>query len=154
MLKDLQNKAVKRAKSGIIITIVALVIILVIGGNSFIKLIQGPADIYSLPVEDLKGSYVDAELYAIVDLFAEYTEKSKSGIETVTQQYFIIPVGESEYIGVMVPQRDLTMANRICDETFEYVMGDRAELTTTMPVRGTINKMKDEVEKYFYERFE
>lgn len=154
MLKDLQNKAVKRARTGIIINVVLLVILLAVTGNSLLKMIQGPVDLYSLSAKDLKGSYVDAELYAIVDLFAEYTEKSKSGIETVTQQYFIIPVGESEYIGVMVPQRDLTMANRICDETFEYVMGDRAELTTTMPVRGTINKMKDEVEKYFYEWFE
>ena len=153
MFKDLQDKAVKRAKSGIIITIVALVIILVIGGNSFIKLIQGPADIYSLPVEDLKGSFVNAELYAIIDMFAEYTEET-DGRETVKERCYIIPIGQEEYIGVNIPKDDFNDASKICDETFAYLMGERAELSTTMQVTGNINNMKGEIKQFYYEWFQ
>ena len=60
MLKELQDKAIKRAKTGVIIVAILLVLALIVGGNSFIKLIQGPKDISELSIDQLKGAYVDA----------------------------------------------------------------------------------------------
>ena len=61
-----------------------------------------------------------------------------------------MPVGEKEYMAVQFTKEYFTKANQICDETYEYLMGEREYLSTSMNVTGTIKEIKGEQEPYYY----
>lgn len=154
MFDELKKFAMKKVMKRTAISVGILVLILIAFGSSFLKLVQGPVNLDSLSKDELLGSYVEAEVYAIVDAFASYSQEDDSGRKTNQRNYYIIPVGEEEYIALEVGSSDFSMANRISDETYEYIMGIRDDLSTTMHVKGTIRKMDGEISSYYYEWFE
>lgn len=154
MFSELQKAAMRKIKARIIILGTILVVLLALFGPGFIQLIQGPRDMYDLSVDELKGAYVEGEIAAIVNLFAEYTETSDSGRETTVTEYYIVPVGDAEFFGVGMKQSDFSKADKIRNDTFEYLMGERDELTDYMYIKGTVKSMGEELDRYFYEWFE
>lgn len=154
MFIEMQKIIMKKVRKRVVICGAALIILLAVFGSSFLKLVQGPVDLYSLSIDELEGAYVEADVNAILDTFAEFTETDKYDNETIIKEYYIIPVGEAEYFGMGVRKSDFDKAVQISDETLEYLMGERSELTSSMHVKGTIKKMDEELSGYFYEWFE
>jgi hypothetical protein len=149
-LKKLSMKGVmKRLGAGII----ALLIILFVAGQSFLKLAKGPQDLYQLTVDQLPNSYVEGDINVILGAYAEYYVENDDGTEEITDNYYIIPVGEEEFVGLAVNKEDFGTADQIYNETYDYMMGYRDDLSTSMKVTGTINKMEDEVYEFYEEWF-
>lgn len=149
-LKKLSMKGVmKRLGAGI----VALLIILFVAGQSFLKLAKGPQDLYQLTVDQLPNSYVEGDINVILGAYAEYYVENDDGTEEVTDNYYIIPVGEEEFVGLAVNKEDFSTADQIYNETYDYMMGYRDDLSTSMRVTGTINKMEDDVYEFYEEWF-
>lgn len=149
-LKKLSMKGVmKRLGAGI----VALLIILFVAGQSFLKLAKGPQDLYQLTVDQLPNSYVEGDINVILGAYAEYYVENDDGTEEVTDNYYIIPVGEEEFVGLAVNKEDFSTADQIYNETYDYMMGYRDDLSTSMKVTGTINKMEDDVYEFYEEWF-
>ena len=153
MFTEMQKAIMKKIRTRVIVCGVALIILLVLFSSSFINLILGPADLYSLSLDELEGAYVEADVGVIIDVFAEYTEKEKSGRETTIKEYYVVPVGDAEFFGMGFKQNELRTAQKISAETFEYIIGERSELKSTVHVKGTIKKMNDELSQYYYEWF-
>lgn len=154
MFEQLKKQSMKSALLRILLCAVIIIIAIVVMKNSLLKMYEGPKDLESLSMEEVPNSYVNTDVYAILSNFAEYYQTSDDGTETVTDQYYIIPVGEEEFIGLEIDAEDNTRAQQIYDETYEYLNGTRNELTTTLAVTGTINKMDDEIYDYYKEWFE
>lgn len=154
MFDQLKKKSATSAllRMGVLVAITA--IILFVSKDSLLKLYEGPKNLESLGIDEISGAYVDTDVYAILSNFAEYYETDKYGNETVTDQYYIIPVGEEEFIALQIDSSDYELADQIYNETYDVLNGTKGDFSTTMPVTGTINKMDDEVYDYYKEWFE
>ena len=115
--------------------------------------IEGPVDMDSVPLTDLNGAYVTTDVYAILGNYAEYYEEDDFGKEKTLDLYYIIPIGDAEYIGLKVSAGSADEFNQIYDETYEYLNGTKSELTTTKTVTGTISKMSYEELGYYNDWF-
>lgn len=154
MFKQMKKEITSRVLPKFFVLLLLAFLVLCVGYQGISFLIQGPKVMDSLALDELEGSYVETEVYAILDNFAEYYEVDDSGDETTTYQYYIIPVGENEYIGLQTDSDNFDIANQICDETYEYIMGDRSELSTTFKVKGTISTMEEDVYDYYNDWFQ
>lgn len=153
MFELLKKKSMKSALIRILLLVVIVGIIFVFAQDSLLKIYEGPQNLEVLEMDELPDSYVTTEVYSIFANFAEYYETNDSGNETITDQYYIIPVGDEEFIGLEIDANDSYLAQKIYDETYEYYNGTRDELSTTLKVTGSINKMEDEIYEYYKDWF-
>ncbi|MFA9375978.1 MAG: DUF6709 family protein [Lachnotalea sp.] len=151
MFEQLRKQSMKIVLIRILLCVIIIMIGIVFTKNSLLKMYEGPQNLDLLSMEEIPNSYVDADVYAILSNFAKYYETSDDGTETVTDQYYIIPVGEEEFIGLEIDAQNNTRAQQIYDETYEYINGTRSELTSTLSVTGTINKMDANTYNYYKE---
>lgn len=149
-LKKQSKRYVFRILAGIAVIII---VFLGITSASILKLIEGPKDLDSLSIDELPGSYVKGDINIIIDDFAGYYVENDNGTEEITDNFYIVPIGEEEYIALKVSKEDFDIANQICDETYEYMLGNRDDLSTTMTVTATINKLKDDAYEYYVDWF-
>lgn len=154
MFDELKKASMKRIRTITIVFGIIILLLLAVVGTSLMKFIQGPQDLYSLSVDELDGAYVEADIGFIIDVFAEYTEERASGATSTQKEYYIIPIGESEYMGLGVERVDTGKASQIADETYDYITGAADEIVNTMHVKGTIQKMEPELSGFYYEWFE
>jgi hypothetical protein len=104
-------------------------------------------------MEELPNAYVKGDINFIIDVFSQSYLKNDDGTEDITDNYYVIPVGEEEYIGLHVNEDNFEIANKICDETYEYIMGNTTEIPDAWKITGTINKLKGEYLDYYYDWF-
>lgn len=154
MFNELQKRSMKKVTKLALISAGALLLILIIFGSSFLKLIQGPVDLYSLSKDELLGTYVEGDINVIIDNFASYSEQDNSGKKRNRKNYYIIPICDEELIAISVYSNDFSLANQICNDTYDYIFGKRGELTKSIHIKGTINKLKGDVSDYYFEWFE
>lgn len=151
MLNELKKVSTKHAIARITLSLGVLFFILVFFATDFVKAIQGPKDIYSLTAEEIPGAYVKGDIYAIIDVFAEYYDLNSDGSESSTKQFYTIPVGEEEYAALEVNPKDFDLAEQIYNETYDYLSGNTDKLTTSMTITGTFNTMDEDILKFFNE---
>lgn len=154
MLEQLKKQSMKDVMIRLVICAIIILILLGVTRSSLLKLIKGPQDFSSLSLEELPDAYVNGDINVIIDVFAEYYEENDDGTEEITKNYYVIPFGEDKYIGLNVSKGDFPLANLICDETYEYLMGTRDDLTSKIQVTGTVNKMNEETYGYYLDWFE
>lgn len=160
MLKKMRKKSVTQ---GIVWIIVCLILA---GGAMFFskgavfKLFQQPVDLSTLPLDQIEGKYVTANVDFLFDAFAEMTEKnSKTNVEKSTEQYFVYPVVEKGtdnvlyYIGFQVKKADYSKAEKLVKETYAYQSGEGEKPTSTFTITGGITKMDSKVARFFTEYF-
>lgn len=124
--------------------------LLVNGGPGAIKFLFGGTDIYSIPVDELEGKYVSAEITYIMDSYA-YTQKRSSGRTKTTAKEYIIPIGSKEYMGIELPAKYLDQADDLMKATNDYIINENPFSGESFVVKGTIKRMSSQSEKYFHE---
>ena len=124
MLKELKAKSLKSVMIPVIILLAVGIGMFVYNGFGVFKLIGGPKYLYDLPVDELNGSYVEAEIFYLPDWYA-VTESRREGspVKTVVSREYIIPVGDMEFMGVLMNKENLTYADQIMEESQAYLDG-------------------------------
>lgn len=90
------------------------------------------------------GDIVHGNLYAILGCYAEDEEGA----------YYIIPVGEDEYMGVFLEWKYEDRAVQILNDTVDYINGDREDLSSySIQTRGIVYAMGTVEQQYFHEWF-
>lgn len=150
MLNELKRISLKKVMPMFLICFIVGAFLLVNGGPGAIKFLLGGTDIYSIPVDELEGKYVSAELVYIMDSYA-YTQKRSSGRTKTTAREYIIPVGTKEYMGVELPAKYLDQANDLMKATNDFIINENSFSGESFVVKGTIKQMSSQSKKYFYE---
>lgn len=150
MLNELKRISLKKVMPMFLICFIVGAFLLVNGGPGAIKFLLGGTDIYSIPVDELEGKYVNAELMYIMDSYA-YTQKRSSGRTKTTAREYIIPVGTKEYMGVELPAKYLDQANDLMKATNDFIINENTFTGESFVVKGTIKQMSSQSKKYFYE---
>ncbi len=154
MLEQLKKQSRKSTRNRLIICLLITIISLLVVSGSLSKLISGPEKLDDLPLDRISAAYVNADINAILGNFAEYYEESDDGSKNVTDNYYVIPVGDEEFIGLQVSKEDFDSAELIFNQTMDYLIGNTDELTSIMNVTGSVNDMDSEVYDYYKEWFE
>ena len=121
-------------------------------GFGAFKAIGGPKPLDSLDVSELKGQYVEAEVYLIYDWYA-YTERTNTSTNrsTVTEKEYIIPVGDAEYMGLAVDAGYISAADDLLDASYELLTGASQTPGESFTVRGTILPMSGESLDFYHQ---
>lgn len=130
-------------------------------GTDFLAALQSPIDFNEAAAEELKpGKRVEGEVYAILDQFAEeesWTERSDGSrsAKKTSKKYYIIPVGEQEYMGYAASSPNFSQCNKIVDATFDYLTGATDMIDAdSIPVSGKTVKMDDDLTQWMVEWFQ
>lgn len=114
-------------------------------------LLGGKKDMDELTADQIHDSmYVEATVWGIYDWYANTTETSKGITKKVSQEY-IIPVGEEEYMGMLVKSEYFDRCDALLEESWQYLDGEIDEITGQFRVKGTILSMDDESWEFFCE---
>ena len=150
MFQELKKKYLVK---NLIVAILAFVIggIVLFTQMDNIKMILAPAaDLNAMYADEIEESMkVTVEVGAIMDYYA-YTEENGR----VTEKEYIIPVGEEEYIALVLGKSYLDKADRNIDATWDYLDGDDSALDRieSFTVTGKVIPMSGE-SKQFYNEF-
>ena len=152
MLQELKMKSLKGHAASIIIALALAAGLLWGTGFGAFKAIGGPKPLDSLDVSELKGQYVEAEVYLIYDWYA-YTERTNTSTNrsTVTEKEYIIPVGDAEYMGLAVDAGYISAADDLLDASYELLTGASQTPGESFTVRGTILPMSGESLDFYHQ---
>lgn len=103
-------------------------------------------------MSELKGQYVEAEVYLIYDWYA-YTERTNTSTNrsTVTEKEYIIPVGDAEYMGLAVDAGYISTADDLLDASYELLTGASQTPGESFTVRGTILPLSGESLDFYHQ---
>jgi len=152
MLETLKKKSFKKVIGLVIVLYIASVVCMVVTGGGIFKL-PFKKDIYDLDVSELKGQYVTADIFFIWDYYAYTTETSKSNPRpTTTSKEYIIPIGEKEYMGLYLPSKSLSKADKLMKSSQKYIDDPtQIPLEEMFAVTGTILPMGKESLEFYHE---
>lgn len=154
MLQELKKRSLKKSLLSTIIVLAIGVALALMSFDGIFDLIKGPKTLDDIPASDIKSQYVESDVYVVMDCFAEYvTKNTKTNVETTDWLYYVIPVGEEEYMAVRVKPKVGRVLDDICDDTWSYLGGELTELTNYETVTGKIRKMKDKELDHYYDWF-
>ena len=136
LLKQLKKESIKNVLPvTIILTIVTVVLFMInfAAVPQLFSMFSGGTNLDDIPQTQLFDTIASSEISVVYDCFAEY-EDSDGKI----YDYYIIPYGEDweNYMAVRVKESKAAELDSICDETWEYLMGNDVSLDRTVSVKG------------------
>ena len=149
MYKDLRRHSLRVVAPRLIVCAVLVIALLALSGGGLLKLISGPKDIDSINPEDLSGKYVSFDASRVIVSFANLTVTGADGKSSTRETYYLLPVGDGQYIAVMdKKERNSGVLSRAMEQSHEYYLGDLDTLRTLGPVRGTAAALEEDMLKY------
>lgn len=106
--------------------------------------------LYEGSIKSNEDSYVEMDIDAVLDNFAETSHKSY-GITTGKDQHYLVWLDDDSMIAVSVKsKKDISAMDEIMELTWDYVDGKTDEFTKTpLHLKGKIKQMSTEMRKYF-----
>lgn len=141
------------------VILIAGLFLTISSGKYFFASLKKPVDIMEVSAEEIKkGARVETELYVAMDSFAsEETWREENGRKTgshTSKCFYIIPVGDQEYMALEGTKSQIQTLDAICDETLSYLLGEVEYVgENTLRYEGYVTAMDDELEQYYYEWF-
>lgn len=114
-------------------------------------LLMGKQELDVMTAEQIvPGTYVEGTVYGIYDAYAGTTEE-RDGVEREISCEYVIPVGEAEYMGLVVSEKDIAKCDALMQESWAYLDGTSDEINGQFKVKGTILDMDAESLQYYQE---
>lgn len=150
---QLKRKSVMKSLVSVIL-LLALGVALLVFSNG-ILLLKKPANLYSVPEDELEGKYVTVDLGAstiIYDWYAQ-TEQSKEGssLKTITSREYIIDANENSFCGLLLPQSMIEAGDALMEECADYLDYETDEITKGFTVTGIMRKMPADSLEFYHE---
>lgn len=150
MLELLKKQSLKQITKLIGFMFGIMILILIVFGANFIKLVKGPVELSSLSLDEIPNAYVEFDVDMILDSFVETYNESEDGKQTSTDMHYIIPLNEEMYFTLHVGSGEFDTAEELLIDTYDYYFTDASsEPPTTWRVKGTINKLEGEYLEYY-----
>lgn len=152
MLEELKRKSLKDRIVTILILIAVSVGLLFATDFGALKAVQGCKPLEDLSVDELNGQYVNTEVYFIYDWYAGTQSVNKStNKKTITEKEYIIPIGENEFMGLLVEKKYLDQAEDLMKDSQKILEGKTQEFGESFYVKGTIMPMNEKSLGYYHD---
>ncbi|WP_313134963.1 DUF6709 family protein [Anaerocolumna sp.] len=153
MLQSLKKQSIKQSRKIIGFSIGAMILILILFGASFIKSFKGPVDLNSLSPDEIPNAYVEYDVALIYDVFAEEYTEYKDGRQESTDMYYVIPLSQDKLFALHVDKENFYTANKLYEDSYDYLTQATVDFPTTWKVKGTINKLEEKPLEYYNSYF-
>lgn len=151
MLKELKMLSLKKNLVRVIVFFAVGCVFIAMQITSFRTLIGGKKNLDELYADQIHDAmYVEGTVWGIYDQYAETTDYDGGRLTAISKEY-IIPVGESEYMGMLVLPEYYDRCDALIDETWEYLEGEKDGIDGIFQVKGTILAMDNETLRYFHD---
>lgn len=154
MIQQLKKKMMPSKLIPALIVLAAALALTVYVAPSILLLIRGPVDLYSLHIDEMEGAYVEADVDMLIDWYAE-TVQSKSGSpDKTTHREYLMPVLDG-IIGLEVPAVKMSDAKAVMNATNRWLEDENTPWDgSVVSVVGTIQRMDEETQGYYYDILE
>ncbi|QUH18655.1 DUF6709 family protein [Alkaliphilus sp. B6464] len=150
MLSLFNKKGKNIALLRTVIIFTLIIVYLVYSDFAPIKLIQGPTPLEDISVVDYNNQYVTAEMNLSPGAYMDTSSTDKkTNISTTIRSDYVIPTNDENLMGVSISKSDIELANKIVDETYDWLDKKIEYPTSSLEVKGTLQKMDDEEYRYF-----
>lgn len=151
MFQELKKKFLIRRIFAFIVFAAIGIVLLFLEGNEIKMLVSPKADLSALKGDEIGPMRVEATIDFVLDYYA-YSGPDYSA-SSATEKEYIIPVGEEEYMGVVLSGADMDKADANMEATWDYMDGDdsaydRIQLFT---VSGVIAPMEGDSKRFYNE---
>lgn len=154
LLKEMRKKSISNILGLAIIFIVLAIGLLIINGTAVFQIfsmIAGCRDLNDIPKKELYNTMAQCDIDMVYDCFAEY-ETSNGKI----YDYYVVPYGNKNfnlnYIAVRVTGNKAEQMDSICDDFWEYYMGNKDTLDKSVFLRGNVRPLSGD-ELYYYKEW-
>lgn len=153
-IKKLKSKAITKAiLCSVVLGILAVFLAMI---SEFWLLFQKPVNLYDVPRDELKGSYVTVDLNYIYGAYAyteEYVNNSATG--NITAMEYVIDANAEDYCAMLIENKALiAQANELLDQSIAYYNGEIDEITAGFTVTGVMTQMPSDSIYYYHEFFD
>ncbi len=151
MLRELKMKSLKKNLLLIILFFVVSAIFFGLTMPDYLVLLKGPQNLNEMTADEIvEGAYVKGTIKLIYGSYANTTQ-TKNGDSKVVSEEYVIPVGESEYMGLVAGGSDMEKSRILLNESDMYLDDQSYEITSSFDVKGTIKRMDAESLMYYHE---
>lgn len=151
MFQELKRKyLIRKVMAGIVFLAIGIGLLCMEGND--IKLLLSPkADLSTLKGDEIGPMRVEATIDYVLDYYA-YSGPSFSA-SSATEKEYIIPVGEAEYIGIVLDGANMDKADANMEATWAIMDGDDSayDLIEPFTVTGVIAPIEGESKKFYNE---
>ena len=133
MFGQLRRQVRRKRRRQALLLLAAGLLVLAIHLPGLRMLAAGPADLYTLGTDGLEGRYVAARVDIIYDWYAETVRQDNNGGQYTLRREYIIPVGDSGYMGMEVLSPQLADAEAVLSST-GAVMAGTARVNRSFPM--------------------
>lgn len=151
MLKELKKITFKKIGKIVLICGIIFILLFVPTIPCIVTLLNGTSDLYSIPIDKLPGAYVECDIGFIFDSFAEKAV-TKNNSRIRSSRYYIIPIGDYEFMGISVNSTDVSLADKILKETYSWIEEGKP-ITHSLHIKGTVKEMNYKVAGYYEDWF-
>lgn len=153
MLELLKKQSIKQSRKIIGFSIGAMILILILFGSNFIKNFKGPVDLNSLSLDEIPNAYVEYDIDFIYDVFAEKYNEYEDGRQESTDMYYIITLSQEKIIALHVDKKHFYTAQKLYEDSYDYITQTTLEPPATWKVKGAINKLDEKPLEYYNSYF-
>lgn len=148
--KEMKRKSVKKSLFGVIFFLLIGLVLLYFSNG--LLLLKKPANLYSVPEDELEGKYVTAEIGYIFDGYAETVQRKEgSSIETVISREYVIFVNDESVCGLFLPKNMVEDGDALLEESDDYYFGRTDKINKSITVTGIMEKMPDDSLRYYHQ---
>lgn len=151
MFQELKKKFLIRRVFAFIVFAAIGIVLLFLEGDVLKSLISPKADLNTLKGDEIGPMRADVTIEFVLDYYA-YTGPTYSA-SAATEKEYIIPVGEEEYMGIVLSGADMDKADDNMDATWAYMEGDESayDRITPFTVSGVIAPIEGESRQFYDE---
>lgn len=151
MFQELKKKFLIRRTIAAIIFLAIGIGLLFLEGDPIKMLLSPKVDLSTLKGDEIGPMRVEATIDVVLDYYA-YSGPSY-GVSTATEKEYIIPVGEEEYMGIILDGSNMSKADDNMEATWAIMDGDDSayDLIEPFTVSGVIAPLEGESKKFYNE---
>ncbi len=149
MLKQIK-RIIRTFNRGKLLLIIAAIILLYQTTGDFIVSLKPARNFEDVMAGEVSaGEHIKGEIPFLLDYFAtekSWTKNSKGSAtpKKTSAYYYIVPGNNDTYLGVRMRSKDYEDAEKLVEETYDYLLGDGNLPSGLMAYEGIVVKMEKE----------
>ncbi len=149
MLKQIK-RIIRTFSRGKLLLIILAIILLYQTTGDFIVSLKPARDFENVMAGEVSvGNHIKGEIPFLLDYFATEKSWTKNSNGSVTPKktsayYYIIPGNNDTYLGIRMRTQDYEDAEKLVEETYDYLLGDGNLPSGLMSYEGMVVKMEEE----------
>lgn len=151
----LRKRALLKALLLVALFFIIAAFILLVMDLSYLPKMLKPQSLADLTPSTMEGAYIEEYIPINYGTYAQYTTTNRNDEEIVLNEYLLVDFDEQTYISLRIGANRVPESDALYDASDQYYSGAiTLDQVTPMHVKGTIERMDDELLGYYHKGME